>query len=52
MTGIIEAFRYGFFGKGYFSWGLLGYDAGCILVFLILGIVIFNSIEKSFADTI
>lgn len=52
MSGIIEAFRYGILGKGYFSWGLLGYDAACIFVFLVLGIMIFNSVEKSFADNI
>jgi lipopolysaccharide transport system permease protein len=52
MTGIIEAFRYGFLGKGYFSWPLLAYDAGCILFFIFLGIVIFNSVEKNFADSI
>jgi lipopolysaccharide transport system permease protein len=52
MTGIIEAFRYGFMGKGYFSWQLLGYDALCVGAFLLLGIVVFNSVEKNFADTI
>jgi lipopolysaccharide transport system permease protein len=52
MTGIIEAFRYGFFGEGYFSWGLLAYDTGCIVFFLCVGIVVFNSVERSFADSI
>ena len=52
MTGIIEAFRYGFTGKGYFSWELLGYDAGCMFLFLLLGILIFNAVEKDAIDTI
>jgi len=52
MTGIIEAFRFSFTGKGYFSWELLAYDAAFMLVSLILGIVIFNSVEKTFVDTI
>jgi lipopolysaccharide transport system permease protein len=52
MTGIIEAFRYGFLGKGYFSWDLLAYDTACVLVFLFLALIIFNSTEKSFVDTI
>ena len=52
MTGIIEAFRYGFTGKGYFSWELLGYDAACVIFFLILSVLIFNSIEKDAIDTI
>jgi len=52
MTGIIEAFRYSFLGKGELNWPLLGYDAVCIGVMLLLGVVIFNSIEKSFVDSI
>lgn len=52
MTGIIETFRYGFLGIGEFSWLLLGYDAFCVLFFLVLGVVVFNSIEKNFVDTI
>jgi lipopolysaccharide transport system permease protein len=52
MTGIIEAFRHAFFGEGIFSWQLLTYDAGCILLFLLLGIFLFNRVEKSFVDTI
>ncbi len=52
MTGIIEAFRYGFTGKGYFSWELLSYDAGFMVFFLFLGVIIFNSVEKNFVDII
>jgi lipopolysaccharide transport system permease protein len=52
MSGIIEAFRYGFTGKGYFNWALLSYDAGFILLLLAAGIVIFNITEKSFVDII
>jgi len=54
MTGIIEAFRYGFLGKnyGYFSWTLLGYDAACMVFFLLLGILAFNTVEKTFIDSI
>lgn len=51
MTGIIEAFRYGFLGKGFFSWELLAYDAACVIVIVLAGIVTFNSVEKSFVDT-
>ncbi|MBI3883898.1 MAG: ABC transporter permease [Sphingobacteriales bacterium] len=52
MTGIIEAFRYGFLDNGYFSWWLLGYDAMCVIVFLFIGIIVFNSVEKNFVDSI
>ncbi|MCX6253583.1 MAG: ABC transporter permease [Bacteroidia bacterium] len=52
MTGIIEAFRYSFLGKGEFSVLSIGYSAIITLVVLILGIVIFNKTEKTFVDTV
>ena len=52
MSGIIEAFRYGFTGKGYFSWELLSYDAAFVVFLLFTGIIIFNLTEKSFVDVI
>ncbi|MHA4807444.1 ABC transporter permease [Flavitalea flava] len=52
MTGIIEGFRYGFFGKGTLNLSLLGYDTGCAVIFLVLGLLIFNTVEKNFADNI
>jgi lipopolysaccharide transport system permease protein len=52
MTPIIETFRYGFLGKGTFTWGLLGYSSGFTILVLFLGILIFNKIEKNFIDTV
>jgi lipopolysaccharide transport system permease protein len=52
ITAIIETFRYGFLGKGSFSWGLLGYSSAITAVVLLLGIVIFNKVEKNFVDTV
>jgi lipopolysaccharide transport system permease protein len=52
ITPIIESFRYGFFGTGVFSWGLLGYSAVITGVILLLGIIIFNKVEKTFVDTV
>ena len=52
MTGIIEAFRYSFLGKGEFSAWSIGYSAIITLIVLILGIVIFNKTEKTFVDTV
>lgn len=52
MTGIIEAFRYGFLGKGEFSVWSIGYSAIFTIVVLFLGILIFNKTEKNFVDTI
>jgi lipopolysaccharide transport system permease protein len=52
LTSIIETFRYGFLGKGSFSWELLLYTTTFTLVVLFIGIVIFNKVEKTFVDTI
>ncbi len=52
MTSIIEAFKYGSIGAGVFSWGWLGYSFVFMLLLLLLGIVIFNKVEKSFMDTV
>ena len=52
MTGIIEAFRYAFLGKGDFSTWSLGYSTIVTVVIMFLGILIFNKTERSFVDTI
>lgn len=52
MSSVIETFRYGFLGKGYFSWMALGYSGLFTLFILAIGSVVFNKIEKSFMDTI
>lgn len=52
MTSIIEAFKYSFFGEGYFSWGALGYSFVFMCVLLMLGVVIFNRVQRSFMDTV
>ena len=52
ITAIIETFRYSFFGKGTFSWELLGYSVFVTLVLLISGMVVFNKVEKTFVDTV
>jgi lipopolysaccharide transport system permease protein len=52
MSGIIECFRLGFTGSGYFSWQLLSYDAAIILILLFIGVVLFNLTEKNAVDII
>jgi lipopolysaccharide transport system permease protein len=52
MTGIIEAFRYGFLGEGVLTLGTLGYSVIVTVVSLIIGVVIFNKTEKTFVDTV
>lgn len=52
MTGILETFKYGFFGTGIFSWGLLTYSAVFTVVVFLVGLVIFNKTEKNFMDVV
>ena len=52
MTPIVETFRYGFLGKGSFSWASLGYSTAITFVILFFGIIIFNKVEKNFVDTV
>lgn len=52
MTSIIEAFKYATLGQGYFSWWALGYSFAFMCILLVLGIVIFNKVQRSFMDTV
>lgn len=52
MTSIIEAFRYGFLGKGEFTIWSISRSAIITVVILFAGIIIFNKTEKNFVDTI
>ena len=52
MTSIIEAFRYAFLGTGGFEWSYLAYSTGFTIAVLILGLLIFNQVQKSFMDTV
>lgn len=52
MTGIIEAFRFAFLGKGEFTVWSIGYSTLMTLIILSIGVIIFNKTEKNFVDTI
>ena len=52
ISPIIETFRAGFLGAGAASWMGLVYSFVFMLVVLLIGIVIFNRVEKTFIDTV
>lgn len=52
LTSIFEAFKYGFLGVGDFSFWSLAYSTLVTLIIFILGVFIFNRVEKTFMDTI
>ena len=52
MTPVVEAFKYVTLGQGYFSLLALGYSLAFMAVLLVLGIVVFNKVQRSFMDTV
>ncbi len=52
MTPVIEAFKYATLGQGYFSWTALGYSFVFMTMLLVVGIVVFNKVQRSFMDTV
>lgn len=52
MTPIIEIFRLAFLGQGTFSAWQLGYSVCFTILTLILGVAIFNRVERTFMDTV
>jgi len=52
LTGIFECFRYGFLGSGTFTANSLLISSVLTMVILVLGVVIFNKVEKNFMDTV
>ena len=52
MSGLIETFRFGFLGTGAFYPGAFIYSVFASVIFLILGLMVFNKVEKDFVDKI
>ena len=52
LTGIFECFRYGYLGAGNFQASDLVLSTGIIALLLVIGVLIFNKVEKSFMDTV
>ena len=52
MTSIIETFKYGFLGAGIYNPLWLLYNFLGMIFFLVIGVLVFNKVEKSFMDTV
>jgi len=52
LSGVIETMRFGLLNKGSFTWQMLGYSTGAAMLLLLVGILIFNRVEKNFVDTV
>lgn len=52
LTSILETFKYAFTGIGEFSWIYLGYSILFSVIIMLLGIIIFNRVQRNFMDVI
>jgi lipopolysaccharide transport system permease protein len=52
MSGLIETFRYGFLGTGRFYPDAFIYSVVASVVVFIIGLIVFNKVEKNFVDTV
>jgi lipopolysaccharide transport system permease protein len=52
VTPIIEAFKYGFVGEGFFDWGYILYSFSFMIILLVISTIVFNKVEKNFMDTV
>lgn len=52
VVPVIEAFRYGFTGRGTWSPTYLGISMLTTVIILFFGIIMFNKVEKTFMDTV
>ena len=52
VVPVIEAFRYSFTGRGAFSVEYLVLSGVISVIVLLIGIIIFNKVEKTFMDTV
>ncbi|MDB5120189.1 MAG: transporter permease [Sphingobacteriales bacterium] len=52
LTWIIEAFRNGLLGQGMVNLPMLGYSALLTMALLIISIMVFSKVEKTFMDTV
>ncbi len=52
ITPLIETFRYGFLGAGSFSWSSLGVSTAIILCLTVIGILVFNKVQRNYIDTV
>lgn len=52
VAPIVETFRYAFLGNGSFEWFFLLISSAVTVVVLIVGMIVFNQVEKNFIDTV
>ncbi len=52
LTAVIETFKYGFLGKGVFTWQYFTMSVVVTIFIFLAGVLVFNKTEKNFMDVI
>ena len=52
VTPVMEALKFSLLGQGQFSWLWLAYSCLMTIILLLIGLVLFNKVQKSFMDTV
>ena len=52
VTPSVELMRYAILGKGTVDWSFYGLSWVVTLVLIVLGIMVFNKVERTFMDTV
>jgi lipopolysaccharide transport system permease protein len=52
VSPLVEAFKYGFTGTGYFSVHAILYSIAFTVVLFLFGLMVFNRVERTFMDTV
>jgi lipopolysaccharide transport system permease protein len=52
LSAIAEGFRFALFERGGFEISSLAYSTGFMIITMIIGLITFNKVEKSFMDTV
>jgi lipopolysaccharide transport system permease protein len=52
LTSIIESFKYVFLGSGFFDGMWLTYSMSFMAILIMISVIVFNKVEKSFMDTV
>lgn len=52
LVSLMEAIKYSFLGQGIFSWFYLSYSTIFTAIILVIGVLVFNKVEKGFIDTV
>ena len=52
VTPVVELLRYAILGQGNVHWGFYATSGGLTVLLFLFGVMIFNRVEKTFADTV